>query len=414
MQRLLKISFDQALLSLTPILSWFCLSLIVDKNLISVFTITYPLQCIYGIIRCPFATGANISKSRDKNKNAVMSGLVIGVTLTLLIYGFAILNIDSFIEFMNMDPAIYRTFSIYAVLILIIQTIFSFILEKLYYEDQNSRANRYSFTFNFLNFCLLIGTSLITKNQVIIVAITCTIMALYTLIILAKNCEKFRFRLNIAHCIKYDSATLVSYITSFFVFLFGLSNALEFGPQYGLAITFAQLITDTQWDIVESIGTLAKVDLAKRRFNLKQTAKNARKLLFILYGTIAIMFFCLYRFYDLDLGITLIYLGLEAFDFFLTTDYYIYTSLLQLNWSPAKMTANKFITRIARVFCSFIPSPFCTNIGAIQSSIYQITTGRYFLHKHFTVSKSGIVRKRPTRRATSRRLQYNDIVIGKE
>lgn len=68
MQRLLKISFDSLLLSLTPILSWFFLSLLVDKNLISVVTITYPLQYIYCIIRSPFAVGANICKVKDKNK----------------------------------------------------------------------------------------------------------------------------------------------------------------------------------------------------------------------------------------------------------------------------------------------------------------------------------------------------------
>lgn len=414
MKRLLKISFDQALLSLTPILSWFLLSLLVDKNLISVFTITYPLSCIYGIIRCPFAVGANISKSRDKNPNAVMTGMVIGITLTILIYGFTILNIDSFIEFMSMDPTIYRTFSIYSILILIIQTIFSFVLEKLYYEDQNSRANRYSVTFNLLNFGILIGTALITKSQLIIVSVTVAIMALYTILILAKNCDKFHFRLNLARCIKYDSASLVSHLSSFFIFLFGLSNALEFGPEYGLAITFSQLITDTQWDVLESINTLVKVDISKHRFNLKQTAKNARRLLLIIYGTITAMFLCLYRFYDLNFGLALAFVGLEAFDFFLTTDYYIYTSFLQLNWSPAKMTANKIITRVMRFFCAFIPTPFCGNIGAIQSSIYQITTGRYFFHKHFTVSKSGTVRRRPSRKSPSRRLQYNDIIIDDE
>lgn len=76
MQRLLKISFDQILLSLTPILSWFLLSLIIDKNLINIFTITYPLQFIYILIRSPLATGANISRIRDKNQNAAMSGLI--------------------------------------------------------------------------------------------------------------------------------------------------------------------------------------------------------------------------------------------------------------------------------------------------------------------------------------------------
>lgn len=43
MKRLLRISFDLSLLSFIPILSWFLLGIIVDKNLINIFTLTYPL-----------------------------------------------------------------------------------------------------------------------------------------------------------------------------------------------------------------------------------------------------------------------------------------------------------------------------------------------------------------------------------
>lgn len=46
MKRLLRISFDQFLLSFIPIISWFILSLIVDKNLINIFTLIYPIQFI--------------------------------------------------------------------------------------------------------------------------------------------------------------------------------------------------------------------------------------------------------------------------------------------------------------------------------------------------------------------------------
>ena len=65
MKRLLKISFDIALLSFVPILSWFCLSLIIDKNLINIFTLVYPIQFIFCALKCIFATGANISKEKD-------------------------------------------------------------------------------------------------------------------------------------------------------------------------------------------------------------------------------------------------------------------------------------------------------------------------------------------------------------
>ena len=68
MKRLLRISFDLSLLSFIPIISWFLLGIIVDKNLINIFTLTYPLQFIYYIIKSIFSTGANISKEKDKNK----------------------------------------------------------------------------------------------------------------------------------------------------------------------------------------------------------------------------------------------------------------------------------------------------------------------------------------------------------
>lgn len=37
MKRLLKIAFDLALMSFIPVLSWFALSLIIDKDLINIF-----------------------------------------------------------------------------------------------------------------------------------------------------------------------------------------------------------------------------------------------------------------------------------------------------------------------------------------------------------------------------------------
>ena len=68
MKRLLKISFDLSLLSFIPIISWLLLGIIVDKNLVNIFTLTYPIQFIYYILKSLFSTGANICKEKDKNK----------------------------------------------------------------------------------------------------------------------------------------------------------------------------------------------------------------------------------------------------------------------------------------------------------------------------------------------------------
>lgn len=416
MKRLLKISLDQALLSLTPILLWFILSLLIDKNLINVFTITYPLQCVYGIMLSPFSTGANLSKKRDKNKHAVMSGMLIGITLSFLIYGYALMNVDSFIEFMNMDAQIYRTFTVYAIVILLLQTIFAFILNKLYYEDKNSRANRYSILFNLLNFCTAIGMALFTKDQVAIVAVTLAVMCLFTFYVVARNVEKFRFRINLLNCFKYDSVTLASCSISFFVFLFGMSNALNYSEEFSLAIAFNSLITDTQWDVLDSISTLAKVDISKRRFNLKKSITNAYKLLALLYASSILMFICLYRFYDLNLGITLIFIGLEFLDFLLSPLYYIHTCYLQLNWSASKTTANKIGARLARLGCSFLPTPFCNNIGALTATGWQVLTVQAIFHKNFYSDKNGKVyhRRQNESRRFLPRFRYSDLPINKE
>ena len=117
MKRLLRISFDLSLLSFIPIISWFLLGIIVDKNLINIFTLTYPLQFIYYIIKSIFSTGANISKEKDKNENAVMSGLVLGTIVSIIIFTIILLNVDNYISFMNMDISTYKNFTIYSIFV---------------------------------------------------------------------------------------------------------------------------------------------------------------------------------------------------------------------------------------------------------------------------------------------------------
>ena len=70
MKRLLRISFDSAIFSLIPVLCWFALGVLVDKNLTNVFTLTYPIQFVWAVLKSIFGTGANISKEKDNNENA--------------------------------------------------------------------------------------------------------------------------------------------------------------------------------------------------------------------------------------------------------------------------------------------------------------------------------------------------------
>lgn len=395
MKRLLRISFDLSLLSFIPIILWFLLGIIVDKNLINIFTLTYPLQFIYYIIRSIFSTGANISKEKDKNKDAVMSGLVIGSIISLITFLLILLNIDGYINFMNMDVNTYKTFAIYSVIEIFVSLEFSFILNKLYYEGQNKLANKYSIMFNLLNLVLLVGTSLITKNQSVIVITTLIPLSSFTLYIIIKNSDKFKLRLNIPKCIKYDSVELFNNIGFLLIFLFGLSNAINFGEKYTLALTFVALITDTQWDTAEAIVTAATIDISKNNFNYKEHRRNAYKLLSILFLTSLIMFSLLYRFYDLDFKITMIYFVFEIVNFLIYPIYRIKTCYLQLEWSAFKITENKIFSLFLRMLLSLTKTPFCTGIGQACSSVYQFITVSIFFKLNFKVDKKGnVIRKK--------------------
>ena len=395
MKRLLRISFDLSLLSFIPIILWFLLGIIVDKNLINIFTLTYPLQFIYYIFRSVFSTGANISKEKDKNKDAVMSGLVIGSIISLITFLLILINIDGYINFMNMDVNIYKTFTIYSVIEIFISLEFAFILNKLYYEGQNKLANKYSIMFNLLNLVLLVGTSLITKNQSVIVITTLIPLSLFTLYIIIKNSDKFKLRLNIFKCIKYDSVELFNNIGFLLIFLFGLSNAINFGEKYTLALTFVALITDTQWDTADAIVTAATIDISKNNFNYKEHKRNAYKLLGILFLTSLIMFSLLYRFYDLDFKITMIYFAFEIVNFLIYPIYRIKTCYLQLEWSAFKTTGNKIFSLFLRMILSLTKTPFCTGIGQACSSVYQFITVSIFFKLNFKVDQKGnVIRKK--------------------
>ena len=394
MKRLLRISFDLSLLSFIPIISWFLLGIIVDKNLINIFTLTYPLQFIYYIIKSIFSTGANISKEKDKNKDAVMSGLILGTIVSIIIFTIILLNVDNYISFMNMDISTYKNFTIYSILQLFICLEFAMMQDKLYYEEKNKLANKHSLVFNLLNFILLIGTSLITKNQIIIISTTLISLAIYTLYIYIKNGNKFKFNINVLKCIKYDSVELFNNIAFFLIFLFGLSNALEYGEMYVTALTFIALITDTQFDTFDAIKEAATIDISKRKFNYIEHRNNAYKLLGILFGTSLIMFVLLYGFYDLDFKITMIYFSFEIVNFLIYPIYRIKTCYLQLEYSAFKITSNKIIASILRMFISLLKTPFCTGIGQVCSSVYQFITVSIMFGHNFKIDKTGCVVKK--------------------
>ena len=192
--------------------------------------------------------------------------------------------------------------------------------------------------------------------------------------------------------IKYDSVDICDRLFFFLIYLFGISNAASYGEQYMAAMNFVALITDTQWDGFDAISTVAKIDIARGCFNYKEHKKNAYKLLFILLGTVLLLFAIMYPFNELTLWLVLIYLSIEVYNFLIYPIYNIKTIFLQLEYSSLGITTNKFINSILRTCLSFLKTPFCTGIGQIASSTYQFITINCIFHKNYKIEENGTVK----------------------
>ena len=391
MKRLLRISFNSAFFSFIPILSWFALGLIVDKNLTNIFTLTYPIQFVWTLLKAIFGTGANISKEKDKNDNAVLSGMTLGIIVGTIIFGFIILNIESYIKFMNMEVSIYREFAIYSVIQLYLNLVFSLVLEKLYFENKEKLANKYCIKLNILNFIVLVMSALIIKDKMTIVITTLSAIFMYVFIVTIKQYKKFKFSCNVINFIKYDSVEIFNNLAFFLIFLFGLSNALEYGATYAIALNFIALITDTQWDAFDAISTVAKIDISQNKFNYKEHKRNAYMLLGILLTTVFLMFITLYGLYELDLIITLIFLSFELVNFIIYPIYKIKTCYLQLEYSATKTTTNKIASSGLRMVLSLLKTPYCTGIGQVCSSIYQFISINIMFYRNYKINNDGTI-----------------------
>lgn len=383
MNRLLRVGLDTLFTSVTPILGWFLLGILVDKNLINIFTLVYPMQFIITAIQSVFGTGANTSAIKDNNKSSVFSGIVCGSFLGALILGSIVINIDKYIKFMNLDVNTYRVFAIYAILQMFLQLLLKLSLYKLYYENKNKIANKYSITFNMLNFIILIVMSIITKNQIVITSVTLILMAIFIASMMIKVVKVQKFKINIFNCIKYDSAYLFSEISLFIIYLFGFKNSFNFGEKYILAISFATLITDTQWDIAEAIKTIAQIDITKKKFSYKEHIKNGRKLVGTLILTSLIMGIVLYPSYKVDIKASVIVTGVELVTMYIYPIYLIKLTYIQLECSAIKATVHKQIANLFRIACSiFVLSPYCNSIGLAVSAIYQYISTKIIIDKN--------------------------------
>ena len=231
MKRLVQISFDTLLLSIIPIVIWNALGLILSKDLVVTFSITYPIQFLFSIFYYIFAVGSNITAEKKKDKNIVYSNIFLGILVGTLILLILIFKCNSFLLIMNVDVSVFRIFTIYSLFNIFYSYVLKLVLEKLYYEKENKIANLISILFNIVNLILVVVLAIITKSQYITSIITLITMGILLLIILLLNIKKFKINISLLDNIKNSSIGIVENISMFIIYFFGHINSYSFGME---------------------------------------------------------------------------------------------------------------------------------------------------------------------------------------
>ena len=391
MKRYFTIGWGYFIFSIFPILSWLAISITLgDSRLANIFSLTYPLQMIYSLLKAIFATGANIKAIKEKNNNTVFSSMFYGIVFSFLVYGLFIIFLDPYIKFMNMEVEVYRNFALYSIIQLFIQNVFSFIIEKMYFEDKEKKANFHLLVFNALNFFVLITLSLMTSNQIIIITFTLIVIALYTFALLLFELRKFKFDFNILSNFKYESMTIFSYIFMFIIYFVGFSNIFNIGIEYMVAINFVSLVTDANWDALSAIDTITKVDISKEKYNYRRNLRHSFLYTLAVSSLSVVLFFSLFKVYHVNLKIGVIYLTLQIVDMILDCYLTQLSIFTQLKYSAKVNTINTMITKVLRTsFSVLLPTAFCTDIGQVAGTVLGIILCVIVRLKNFKLTKDG-------------------------
>lgn len=388
MKSLFRISFNKFIFSFTPILVWFSLGIIIEGNLANIFALTYPLQFVFMVLTSFFGTAPNINEVKDKAKGAAFSGALAGLSIGGMITLFLVLNLDIYVNYMNMDYEACKEFAMFSVVSLYISFALSVIMEKLYFDKKEKRANRYMIVYNAIYILALIGTALLTKDKMQIVTVAIVSLAVYVVFILMRTFKSYRLKFNfrIWKWFRYESNVILSNMLYFVVYLVGFSNVFSYGPEYTTVMNFVALLTDTQWDSFDAISTVAKIDISKNTFNYRRSLRNAYKLLGLLLLSIVVMFLFTIRFYDIDLWLFFAFFSFDLYVFLIYPIYALKACYLQIKWSPFITTSNKMVQMLIRLSCVFIPTPFCTSIGGLLGESY-LFIAYSFLYRHHGKNK---------------------------
>ncbi len=396
MKRLFTIGSGYFVYSLVPILSWIALSMILHNGkIVNAFSLIYPMQFIWVLLKSFFGTAANIRKNKENDKNSTWNSIFWGTIFSIVIFSLPLIFVDKYIAFFGQNIGDYKDFVIYGIAQLLVQVFFSLITEKLYFEDKEKIANIHLIIFNILNFILVCISAIIIPDVMIAFIVTLSILLCYVVGLYIWQFEKFRISLSFVKNIKYNAVEMLSSISMAITYFFGFQTVFLAGDQYLAALNVVALATDAQFDSMGAISTVTKVDLSKQRYQFKRELKNAYLFTTILSISSILLAVLLGYLYKASFILVLIYLVFKIVEMFITPYVSILQTFTQLEYSVFLSSCIFLIARVVNVLISvFLVSAYCTDIAYLTECVllcsfiivrivkYMVKDGKLLLKKN--------------------------------
>ncbi len=371
MKRLFTIGSGYFVYSLVPILSWIALSMILHNGkIVNAFSLIYPMQFVWALLKSFFGTAANIRKNKENDKNSTWNSIFWGTIFSIVIFSLPLIFVDKYIAFFGQNIGDYKDFVIYGIAQLLVQVFFSLITEKLYFEDKEKIANIHLIIFNILNFILVCISAIIIPDVMIAFIVTLSILLCYVVGLYIWQFEKFRISLSFVKNIKYNAVEMLSSISMAITYFFGFQTVFLAGDQYLAALNVVALATDAQFDSMGAISTVTKVDLSKQRYQFKRELKNAYLFTTILSISSILLAVLLGYLYKASFILVLIYLVFKIVEMFITPYVSILQTFTQLEYSVFLSSCIFLIARVVNVLISvFLVSAYCTDIAYLTECV---------------------------------------------
>lgn len=396
MKRLFTIGSGYFVYSLVPILSWIALSMILHNGkIVNAFSLIYPMQFVWVLLKSFFGTAANIRKNKENDKNSTWNSIFWGTIFSIVIFSLPLIFVDKYIAFFGQNIGDYKDFVIYGIAQLLVQVFFSLITEKLYFEDKEKIANIHLIIFNILNFILVCISAIIIPDVIIAFIVTLSILLCYVVGLYIWQFEKFRISLSFVKNIKYNAVEMLSSISMAITYFFGFQTVFLAGDQYLAALNVVALATDAQFDSMGAISTVTKVDLSKQRYQFKRELKNAYLFTTILSISSILLAVLLGYLYKASFILVLIYLVFKIVEMFITPYVSILQTFTQLEYSVFLSSCIFLIARVVNVLISvFLVSAYCTDIAYLTECVllcsfiivrivkYKVKDGKLLLKKN--------------------------------